>query len=242
MSRLENNFGIYLKNSRNGKNISVRGLAEKSGVSHGYISQIENGDKQPSKDIVKKLANALSAPINEMLVLAGYAKELSPKEILMQKHQEQLLNIRVASEALKTLNKELSKAKSEKNIDRISRLEEKIEEEKKKLSVHRALEGAYVDELVKLEDLTQRDIDTINGSRPEKVTERIDLTFKVPRIISEEDDSVIIKRTLSEQEALTRFFDLKNLMTVLEYVNYNGHHIDSDKKEQIIKMLDSIFQ
>src|SRR5205809_3266694 len=68
------NFGERIRELRKAQNLSLRVLAEAVGVSFTYISKIENekldfGD-YPSEDLIRKLAAALGANEDELLVLA----------------------------------------------------------------------------------------------------------------------------------------------------------------------------
>jgi HTH-type transcriptional regulator, competence development regulator len=67
-------FSERIRELRKAKNLSLRALAEAVGVSFTYISKIENekldfGD-YPSEDLIQKLAAALGADEDELLLLA----------------------------------------------------------------------------------------------------------------------------------------------------------------------------
>ena len=56
-----NLFGIFLKEKRQQKNISLRELSYKANVAHTYIAKIENGSKPPpSDDVLFRLAKGLN--------------------------------------------------------------------------------------------------------------------------------------------------------------------------------------
>ncbi len=55
-----NFFGLFLREKRLQKELSLRKLAELSGLSHIYLHHVENGDKAPPSDVsLMELANAL---------------------------------------------------------------------------------------------------------------------------------------------------------------------------------------
>ena len=55
-----NFFGLFLKEKRLQKDLSLRKLAELSGLSHIYLYHVENGKKAPPSDMALiELANAL---------------------------------------------------------------------------------------------------------------------------------------------------------------------------------------
>jgi len=67
-------FGEKIRELRKGKNLGQRALADLVGVSFTYISKVENekmdfGD-YPSEDLIYKLAKALDADADELLLLA----------------------------------------------------------------------------------------------------------------------------------------------------------------------------
>lgn len=56
-----NLFGVFLKEKRQQKNISLRELSDKANVAHTYIAKIENGSKPPpSDDVMIRLAKGLN--------------------------------------------------------------------------------------------------------------------------------------------------------------------------------------
>lgn len=67
-------FSERIRELRKAKNLSLRALAEAVGVSFTYISKIENGKLDfgdyPSEDLIQKLAAALGADEDELLLLA----------------------------------------------------------------------------------------------------------------------------------------------------------------------------
>lgn len=67
-----NEIGSYLRNLRKMRGLTLVQLQEKSGVSNSYISQIENGQFQPSPDILKKLSVPLEISVFDLLKEAGY--------------------------------------------------------------------------------------------------------------------------------------------------------------------------
>lgn len=57
-----------IKTLRQEKGLSQKALAEQVGVTDAYITMLETGKrKNPSLDILKKLAKALGVPVTELL-------------------------------------------------------------------------------------------------------------------------------------------------------------------------------
>ncbi|WKA55350.1 helix-turn-helix transcriptional regulator [Planococcus shixiaomingii] len=67
-------FGEKIKSMRLLKGLTIREVAQNAGISHSYLSQIENHRRDtPSPDIVKKIAEGLNADYYDLLRIAGYA-------------------------------------------------------------------------------------------------------------------------------------------------------------------------
>ncbi|UKS24765.1 helix-turn-helix domain-containing protein [Paenibacillus sp. HWE-109] len=81
-----NQFGKFLETLR-GK-ISLRKVANKCGLSHAYIRDLELGRNRttndvikPSPDTLRKLAQAYQYPYTDLLIKAGYLEEASTMQI-----------------------------------------------------------------------------------------------------------------------------------------------------------------
>ena len=79
-------FGERVRELRLGKKLGQRALAKQVGVSFTYISKIENekldfGD-YPSEELILKLARALEANPDELLVLAEKVPERIRQRVL----------------------------------------------------------------------------------------------------------------------------------------------------------------
>lgn len=59
-------FGTYLRQIREQKNISLRELAKKIGVSGAFLSDIELGRRFPSSDKIELLAKEIGVPLEEL--------------------------------------------------------------------------------------------------------------------------------------------------------------------------------
>src|SRR5688572_23194884 len=63
--------GAYIRDQRRKAQLSLRKLAERSGVSNPYLSQIERGLRQPSAKILKGIASALQVSAETLYTQAG---------------------------------------------------------------------------------------------------------------------------------------------------------------------------
>src|SRR6478672_11074564 len=70
-------LGDYLREQRVSAQLSLRQLAEQTGVSNPYLSQIERGLRRPSAEVLQQLAKALRISAEQLYVHAGI---LSPDD------------------------------------------------------------------------------------------------------------------------------------------------------------------
>lgn len=67
-------FGNLLRELRKAKGLTLRTLGQKVGVSYAYVSKVETGrldfGDYPSEDLIRRLAAALDADEEELLLLA----------------------------------------------------------------------------------------------------------------------------------------------------------------------------
>jgi HTH-type transcriptional regulator, competence development regulator len=102
-------FGETIRELRKAKNLGQRALAQMIGVSHTYVSKIENekldfGD-YPSDELIRKLAKALAADEDKLLTLA----EKVPDDIKQRVIERPDAFRKIAQLDDKTLNKLLKK-------------------------------------------------------------------------------------------------------------------------------------
>lgn len=64
-------LGHYLREQRQAAQLSLRQLADRTGVSNPYLSQIERGLKKPSAEILQSLAKGLQISAEQLYVQAG---------------------------------------------------------------------------------------------------------------------------------------------------------------------------
>ncbi len=81
-------FGQTIRTLRKAKNLTLRDLASKVKVTFTYLSKIENekldfGD-YPSEAVIRKLAQALDADQDELLLLAGKIPDAIRKRVLQR--------------------------------------------------------------------------------------------------------------------------------------------------------------
>jgi len=85
-----NTLGAKIRAAREAKRLNQRELAERTGIDQSILSRIENGDREPSKEVAKVLARVLAPYITaeEMLDLkveepaAEYGKKHPARQIL----------------------------------------------------------------------------------------------------------------------------------------------------------------
>ena len=61
-------FASNVRRIRRLKEISQEKLAERDGLHRTYVGEIERGERNPSIDVMERLAEGLSVPLVELLV------------------------------------------------------------------------------------------------------------------------------------------------------------------------------
>jgi len=64
-------LGAFIRARRISANLSLRQLAERSGLSNAYLSQVERGRHEPSLSVLHAIADALEVPLASLLARAG---------------------------------------------------------------------------------------------------------------------------------------------------------------------------
>ncbi|QLL08161.1 helix-turn-helix domain-containing protein [Mycobacterium vicinigordonae] len=76
-SDVASDIGSFIRAQRELAQVSMRQLAERSGVSNPYLSQVERGLRKPSADVLAQIAKALRVSAQILYVRAGM---LEPSE------------------------------------------------------------------------------------------------------------------------------------------------------------------
>ncbi|MGN6250672.1 MAG: helix-turn-helix domain-containing protein [Marmoricola sp.] len=71
VGRTVGSLGSYLHDQRVAAQLSLRQLAEQTGVSNPYLSQIERGLRRPSAEVLQQIAKALRISAEQLYVQAG---------------------------------------------------------------------------------------------------------------------------------------------------------------------------
>lgn len=64
-------LGGFIRDQRQAAQLTLRGLAAKSGISNPYLSQVERGLRRPSAEILAQIAQGLSISVESLLAKAG---------------------------------------------------------------------------------------------------------------------------------------------------------------------------
>lgn len=73
--------GTFIREQRERSALSIRKLAEMTGVSNPYLSQIERGVRTPSAEILRSIAGALSIRTETLYERAGLLDRESPQSV-----------------------------------------------------------------------------------------------------------------------------------------------------------------
>ncbi|QTB25234.1 helix-turn-helix domain-containing protein [Lysinibacillus sphaericus] len=80
-----NEFGNYIKNIRESKNMTLNQVALYAEISAAQLSRIETGKRgTPKPQTIEKIARALKVDYNELMSIAGYIETDSPVDNLSE--------------------------------------------------------------------------------------------------------------------------------------------------------------
>jgi len=74
------NIGATIKNLRKRKGLQQFELAERSGISQTYLSQIENGSRSATFDTLEKICETLDVPLSILSYLSLDLKSVNPEK------------------------------------------------------------------------------------------------------------------------------------------------------------------
>jgi transcriptional regulator with XRE-family HTH domain len=81
VSTAASDIGSFIRDLRENAQVSVRQLAERSGVSNPYLSQVERGLRKPSADVLSQIAKALRISAEVLYVRAGILEPGDPSQV-----------------------------------------------------------------------------------------------------------------------------------------------------------------
>lgn len=80
-SDVASDIGSFIRSQRETAQVSMRQLAERSGVSNPYLSQVERGLRKPSADVLAQIAKALRVSAEVLYVRAGILEPGEPSQV-----------------------------------------------------------------------------------------------------------------------------------------------------------------
>ncbi|NNE97517.1 MAG: helix-turn-helix transcriptional regulator [Pyrinomonadaceae bacterium] len=104
-------LGRAIKRRREETNMSLRDLADKTGVSASTLSRIENGTGKPDADNIARLTNWLDVPIDR--VMKGKSKKDTVEPVVYYPHEATPEIVEAHLRADKNLSPETAKSLSE---------------------------------------------------------------------------------------------------------------------------------
>lgn len=79
------NLGLAVKTLRKNKGLTQGNLCEMVGITQSYLSQVENGNKEPSIYVVKKIADALGIPMAFLFWFTLTEKDIDDNKVQLFK-------------------------------------------------------------------------------------------------------------------------------------------------------------
>ncbi len=63
---------VYLKEKREAAGLSLRGMAEKAGISYGHVKRLEDGTSEPTFEVLVAVLDALDVSLYTFIRAIGY--------------------------------------------------------------------------------------------------------------------------------------------------------------------------
>src|SRR5579884_3412124 len=84
MADLQEIIGRVIRRERQERNLTIRELGEKAGLSEIYVGEIERGQKYPSAKVLESLAAALDLEVADLLEMMAdeIRREREPQEVV----------------------------------------------------------------------------------------------------------------------------------------------------------------
>ena len=95
-------LGDYIREQREGAQVSLRQLARTAGVSNPYLSQIERGVKKPSAEILSQIAKGLRISAETLYIRAGILDDHQGSDVVAailadvaigERHKQTLIDV-----------------------------------------------------------------------------------------------------------------------------------------------------
>lgn len=246
-------FGKVVREKRKERGLSLRELARRTGVSHPYLSQLENEkNKNPSLEIVIKLSSELDISLSRLLELAGidttnYDSEIPTNmlSLMNQLNNKELTDIQKFNEELdETINKV---ADLNENGD-FNNWQKKLKEIKeilpKKIARSKKIEDDLVNILTKKVKanplITPFSISESNINN-EQHQKSHTICFDLPAYKKEAVQGGIMTSYIPPYKALGEFYNIENLLKLNpEMVNFKNRKLSSNDIEKILEKIEEM--
>lgn len=225
-----NTLGDFIKRARKNKKLTLTQLGDMTGLTHGYLSNLENNvRKNPSMEVLKKLAQALDIEYSKLALLSGLVDE---KTLLIEKLQKKL------DEELRVL--EVNKEFFSKTKDVISLLpkDEKLREIQ--LKENDEVLQKIIDERQPIIEQLKEQINSLTKYGVMEFNNNI-VSTDVPRyenhISSDEKE-----KDFSFNQAYNKLFSLEYLLNSDEDIYLHNKKLTSEQKKQLFSIAETIFR
>lgn len=229
-------YGKTQREIRKSEKMSIRELAEKSGVSHSYLSQVENGTRStPSEDIIKKIATALNYDYHTLAVVSGIINE---EEAYIGDLREQLNQLQDGLQYNLNLLNQIEDIIS--NFSDKNEIPDDLIKSRKELEVNIEFYEANIEELNMKIDIILKEgmksyeliISNENVTPPSQY-----VRFPMPKYEKITIEDKTTSRKISEEEAKRRFLSIENILNMDEDIYFNNTLLTSKDKSRALEML-----
>lgn len=238
----EETFGEAIKEARIRRKISLRELARRIGISHPYLSQLENNhNNNPSLEIIVKLSNELGISLHHLISLSNINLEDYKFTInndvlglLNQTNNRDLSNLLSLEKDLKESIERISNMESIGNDDwnksMIVRLSEILNELPEKIIASQKLEKEFT-------DIVSSKVEVTNKHNNKNHT----LEITIPAYKVEKINDATLTSYIPPDKALESFFDIEKLFKQDKIsLNYKGRKLTDNDLIKILAKIEEI--
>jgi transcriptional regulator with XRE-family HTH domain len=225
-AREEETVGQRVRRLRLARGLSQRQLAVPAGVSHSYISRIEHGNREPTLEVLRKLARRLGVPL-DYLETGAPVPAAAERELRLADAELELRLGRDLDKAERVFRQELARGdepalaarahagmgrlaiRRSDHAEAITELEPATDSgyfpPEARPDLYRSLAEAYtaVDQPRRAVALLQRCLDELRNRAPDEATLRIRFAVYLAAAYSEVGENTLARHALEEAHALT---------------------------------------
>lgn len=235
-------FGEAIKQARIEKKLSLRELARRIGISHPYLSQLENNhNNNPSLEIIVKLSKELEVPLHRLISLSNiniedYKHTISNSTLglLNQTNNQNLLNLRALQDGLKASMEKMKNMEVTGDVEWNKSVMDNLSE-----TMNILHEQIFASESLEKEisDIVTTKVKSLDNSNNQNHI----LEITIPAYKVEKNNDAVLKSYIPADKAVESFFSIENLFKRDNIsLNYKGRKLTNNDLKKILEKIEEM--